>query len=213
MDRATRFDLANFGELIGDASRAAMLVSLQDGELRPATELARIADVSASTASAHLARLVSGGLLACTRAGRHRYYRLADDRIAQLLEAIAAPTKRRNVDAALARARTCYRHLAGELGVQWFRALERKCLVHPNGGEIELTPRGIAYFEKQGCDAAHLKGRLCLDWTERHHHLGGPLGMALTAHLLRKRYLARVRDSRALRVTAAGARYFEAATR
>jgi DNA-binding transcriptional ArsR family regulator len=117
---SSRFDIASFGELVSDPSRVAMLLSLMDGLARPASELARIAGVTPSTASSHLGRLLGGGLVLADAVGRHRYFRLAGDRVADALEVIALNTMpgkpllssdpRR---AALSRARTCYRHLAG----------------------------------------------------------------------------------------------------
>jgi DNA-binding transcriptional ArsR family regulator len=118
-----RYQLAELGALLAEPARAAMLLALMDGSARPAGGLARAADVGAATASAHLKRLLEGGLLGVHVQGRHRYYRLADDEVAAWLESMAlprAPLPQRVVvaDPALCRARTCYRHLAGQLGVR-----------------------------------------------------------------------------------------------
>src|SRR5258708_6072022 len=126
MKPAAKFELASFGEMLSEPSRVAMLLSLMDGRARPASELAAIAGVTSATASAHLQRLLGGGLWAVTPAGRHRYFRLAGERVADALEALAllhAPARPATTSPApLAEARTCYRHLAGRLGVAWLSA-------------------------------------------------------------------------------------------
>jgi DNA-binding transcriptional ArsR family regulator len=209
----SRFDVAGFGELVGDVSRATMLLSLMDGRARPATELARIARIAPQTASSHLRRLVDGGLLAVDRQGRHRYFRLAGEQVAEALEAVSLlspPPRRPPASPArllLARGRLCYRHLAGCLGVALLTALERSDFLHVRAGEIALTGRGIAWCESTGlCAARWPAGKPCLDWTERQNHLGGPLGGMLAGHLLGLGWIARRDDGRALRVTPAGQR-------
>ncbi|MGQ0508786.1 MAG: ArsR/SmtB family transcription factor [Myxococcaceae bacterium] len=212
-----RFDLVHFGELIGDASRAAMLLSLMDGQQRPASEMASLAGVSASTASIHLRRLVEGGLLSLDTVGRHRFFRIANEQVAHALEVIAlrhprparapAPNPERE---ALEHARTCYRHLAGLLGVLWMNALERQRLIEWKEGVARLSPRGMARFSEQGLQPSTWpEGKPCLDWTERRNHLGGPLGTLLTEHLFDLRWIARGREGRSVRVTSSGRRTFE----
>jgi len=209
---SARFDVAAFGELVSDPSRVAMLLSLMDGLARPASELARIAGVSPSTASSHLARLLGGGFVLAEDLGRHRYFRLASDDVAHALEVIALHTTRRKrapspdpARAALSRARTCYRHLAGELGVAWFTSLEKGRLLRVHDGALTLAPRGVARFEGLGLTMTSWPaGKPCLDWTERRNHLGGALGVALTEHLLAIKWLARREERRALRVTTIG---------
>jgi DNA-binding transcriptional ArsR family regulator len=207
-----RFDVASFGELVSDPSRVAMLLSLMDGLARPASELASLAGVTPSTASSHLARLLSGGLVLAEKQGRHRYFRLAGDRVADALEAITLHTApRRQLEspdparAALSRARTCYRHLAGQLGVAWLATLESRRFLRVRDGALSLAPRGIACFEDTGLTMTQWpSGKPCLDWTERRNHLGGPLGVALTEHLFALGWLARRPGGRALRITARG---------
>jgi DNA-binding transcriptional ArsR family regulator len=209
---SARFDIASFGELVSDPSRVSMLLSLMDGLARPASELAQVAGVSPSTASSHLARLLGGGLVVAERQGRHRYFRLAGDHVADALEAIAlhaSPARRTwSLDparAALSHARTCYKHLAGELGVAWLASLESRRLLGIHDGALSLTPRGIACFEDLGLSPARWpEGKTCLDWTERRNHLGGLLGSALTEHLLTLKWIARRERGRAVRITAAG---------
>jgi DNA-binding transcriptional ArsR family regulator len=207
---ATRWSLAHFGELVGDPSRVAMLLSLMDGESRPASELAAIAGVTPPTASFHLGRLVAGGLVRVEPQGRHRFYAIASGEVADALEAVASlhpapvvpmsPERR-----ALAHARTCYQHLAGRLGVAWLSALERARFLRVDDGAIALTRRGIGWCSDAGLAPARWPtGKLCLDWTERKNHLGGPLGALLTQHLFERRWIARRREARAVRVTVQG---------
>jgi DNA-binding transcriptional ArsR family regulator len=213
----TRFDIANFGELLSDPSRVAMLLSLMHGLTRPASELAEIASVSPPTASAHLKRLLNGKLIRVEQLGRHRYFKLAGPHIADALEAMALHAPQRKLARVLdpgrqifTNARTCYQHLAGKLGVAWFQALERQKLLRIGGGAFVLSPRGVVRCEGAGLEAAGEwpAGKPCLDWTERQSHLGGPLGSLLTQEMLRKNWLARHKEGRALRLTTAGRRRF-----
>jgi DNA-binding transcriptional ArsR family regulator len=209
---SARFDIAAFGELVSEPSRVAMLLSLMDGLARPASELARLAGVAPSTASSHLARLVRGGLVLGESVGWHRYFRLADEHVADALEAVALRAAPRGLPLAadpsrqaLSRARTCYKHLAGALGVAWLDNLERRGLLRIRAGALMLAPSGIACFEEIGLTATDWPmGKSCLDWTERRNHLGGALGVLLTQHLFELRWLARSGEGRALRVTTRG---------
>jgi DNA-binding transcriptional ArsR family regulator len=210
---SARYELAGFGEMVSDPSRAAMLLSLMDGSTRPASELAGIAGVTAQTASSHLSRLVDGGLLVVERIGRHRYFRLSGERAADALEAVALLHRPRHAPppgperAALAEARTCYLHLAGRLGVAWLDALEKGRFLHLSGGALAVTVKGMAHFESLELKPERwLAGKPCLDWTERRSHLGGPLGSLLTQHLFERGWLVRRSATRAVRVTSRGIR-------
>lgn len=204
-----RYQLAEFGALLAEPARAAMLLVLLDGSARPAGELARVAGVGAATASAHLKRLLDGGLLAVQEQGRHRYYRLADDEVAAWLEAMALPRtpkppRPQGGDPALCRARTCYRHLAGELGVALCSAWLARDWLRGDGSGLRLQLRGAEALAAAGLaepsteQLLRLGGRGCLDWTERKLHLGGPLGVAITGAMLDAGWLRRSRHSRAL---------------
>src|SRR5215469_13742955 len=168
-----RYQLAELGAMLAEPARAAILLALMDGTMRPAGELAKIAGVGAATASAHLKRLLDGGLLALHEQGRHRYFRLANDDVAAWLEAMALPHASRAApitavrDAALCRARTCYRHLAGQLGVALCDAwLERGWLqTHSEG--LCLLPDAAGALVQAGWQPAptqqllRLRGRGC----------------------------------------------------
>jgi DNA-binding transcriptional ArsR family regulator len=187
-------NLTSAAALIGDPSRAAMLMALADGRALPAGELAAVAGLSLSGASAHLARLAQGRLIVAEREGRHRYYRLAGPQVAAALESLAplATTPGRSrarspAMEALQRGRTCYDHLAGELGVALAEGLEgHGMLAQGEGKRLDVTAAGERWFvDVLGIETAHLRpgrhgvARRCLDWTERRHHVAGPLGAAL----------------------------------
>ncbi|AMP09007.1 bacterial regulatory, arsR family protein [Collimonas arenae] len=205
--------------LIADPARAAMLMTLCDGRALPAGELAHAAGVTAQTASAHLGKLLDGGLLLCEQQGRHRYYRLANSQVAQALEQLAAinptaalkrkPLSRTAQDLRLARC--CYDHLAGQVGVALTQALqERGLLVAGAGKRFDLSEAGIAWFAAMGVDIGLIKpgryglARQCLDWTERAHHLAGPLGVRLMAALSEAGWLRRSSSSRVVQITPKG---------
>ncbi|ATC25958.1 ArsR family transcriptional regulator [Caulobacter vibrioides] len=213
-------NIASPAALIGDPTRAAMLQVLQDGRAQPASALAWAAGVTAQAASNHLAKLVDGGLLAVERQGRHRYYRLASAEVAHAIEAlsvIAAPVRSLEVPRspkarALRDARCCYGHLAGRLGVKVCDALLDRDLIRPAGDKrYAITPEGHAWFEDLGVSSQTLRGargvaRPCLDWTERRHHLAGPLGVKLLAAMTQRGWLALEPNGRAVRLTTNGAR-------
>jgi DNA-binding transcriptional ArsR family regulator len=211
--------VAEAASLIADPARAAMLMALVDGRAMPAGELAYSAGVTAQTASSHLSRLLDGGLLAVEKEGRHRYYRLAGAHVAQALEQLAAirpagPVRRKALTPEareMSFARCCYDHLAGRLGVAVTDALMRRDFLLPAENKIfEVTPAGKTWFGGVGVDVAALKptrrglARQCLDWTERSHHLAGPLGAAFLRALCEKGWLRRSRVSRRVEVTPKG---------
>jgi DNA-binding transcriptional ArsR family regulator len=213
--------LAALTSLLADPTRAGVCLALLDGRAWTAGELARHTGVAASTVSEHLTRLVEGGLLAQERQGRHRYVRLADEAVAHLVESLAAhvdpvPAHQRprtlrtvHADRALARARTCYDHLAGRLGCAITEAMTRRGLLTQDTG-FALTEAGVAWFAQQRIPLA--RGgrrplvRSCLDWTERLPHLAGTAGAALCRHALEAGWCERVGSGRALRVTDLGER-------
>ena len=211
--------IARAAALLGEPARAAMLWLLIDGRARPAGELAFAANVSAQSASGHLARLVEAELLQVETQGRHRYYRLSSHAVAHALESLAALAPRpavrplpasRGAPEALRYARTCYDHLAGELAVRWLEQAERKGLLARDAKNFELTAKGEKAFRRFGVDIDALRGAKrqfacgCLDWSERRFHLGGALGAALLAHFLERRWLLKVQKSRVLQLTPQG---------
>ncbi|MFE9645683.1 ArsR/SmtB family transcription factor [Streptomyces sp. NPDC006365] len=213
--------LARFAGLIADETRAACLLALLDGRAWTAGELARHAGVAASTLSEHLGKLVAGGLLTEERQGRHRYVRLADARVAQLVEDLAAQVapgserprglREAGAGSAMARGRTCYDHLAGRLGIAITDALTGLRLLRRDTG-FALTDDGLAWFDEQGIPLVRTGrrplARACLDWTERRPHLAGVAGAALCRHALDAGWCLRIGSVRAVRVTEKGERAF-----
>jgi DNA-binding transcriptional ArsR family regulator len=211
---------ARIASAIGDPTRARMLSALLGGVSLPAGEIAQAAGVNGSTASEHLALLVDEGLVAVQARGRHRYFRINDADVAHALEALSLVADRagggekwlREPFRPMKRARTCYRHLAGELGVRLLDALlGRGCLAAGLHG-YEMTPAGLAWREEAGMEpqVSRSGGRFayrCLDWSERRDHLGGHLASALLDHFMARRWLVRVGGSRALKLTLQGTRF------
>nr|WP_260986174.1 helix-turn-helix transcriptional regulator [Bordetella genomosp. 13] len=208
---------------IGDPARARMLCSLLDGCARTATELAALADIGASTASAHFTRLREQGLVEIAVQGKHRYYRLATPQVAAALEALLvvagvphSPFKP-STPQHLHHARTCYDHMAGTLAVRMHDAMLAQGWLRAAGEDYELTPAGSAALQKLGLqpDALRRQRRRfaypCLDWSSRRPHLAGGLAAALLAHCSDRGWVARDMDSRALRFSAKGERQFAAA--
>lgn len=188
-------DFAEAAALIGDPARAQMLAALLDGCAWTATELAYEASIAPSTASTHLAKLLTGGLITNVKQGRHRYFRLAGPDVGAAIEALmnlatrTAPTKRRPGprDERMRYARTCYDHLAGEMAVSLFAYMVRHAWLSSTSNGWALTAVGTAELERttgHPLPSPTSKGRTCLDWSERKEHLGGPLGHLLLSGLL-----------------------------
>lgn len=201
--------------LVGDPARARMLDALSAGVALPAGELARRAGVKPATATAHLRRLVDGGLVKVHVQGRHRYHQLAGPQVAAALEALAqiappAPVKslrEHRTALALAEARTCYDHLAGRKGVELRDRLLASGAVRQAGDRDHvLTRRGRALVLELGIDVERLDAsrrvfaRTCIDWTQRRPHLAGALPAALTARFLELGWVRRGRG-RGLRIS------------
>jgi DNA-binding transcriptional ArsR family regulator len=216
-------DIAAVGALIGDRARAAMLNALMSGEPISAGELARLGGVSPSGATAHLRRLREGGLVVDEPAGRQRVFRLASPELAEALEALAlvAPPvpvrglRHARAAGAMKRARTCYDHLAGELGVAVTNALvEREILARDDGG-FTVTRAGAEWLGELGLDLESLRrarrsfARGCIDWTERRPHVAGSLGAGIAAALFTHAWVRRRPGDRAVAVTTTGAEFLE----
>lgn len=211
-------DIAAIAALMGDPARSHMLTALMSGQALTATELAQEARVTAQTASSHLAKLVSGGLIEPDKQGRHRYYRLSDPDVADLIErliGVAARTGHLRTrvgprDPELREARACYDHLAGHLGVALFDGILARKLLKKRGGTLEVTPSGRAAFEAFGIDLSALDRqkrpmcRACLDWSERRDHLAGGLGAALLQRFIALRWATRPPGSRVVRFSPRG---------
>jgi DNA-binding transcriptional ArsR family regulator len=221
----TTASLAETAALVGDPARAAMLMTLMDGRALTASELARVAGVTPQTASGHLARLTAAGLLGLHCQGRHHYHRLASPAVARMLESIIEVTAANEAerprkpvvtgprDRAMRAARTCYDHLAGQLGVSLADALTERGYVELSSEGGAVTEAGIDFCRDFGVDlgadrGGHVYCRPCLDWSERRLHIGGAVGAALAARCFALNWIRRSPDSRAVSVTPAGERGF-----
>jgi DNA-binding transcriptional ArsR family regulator len=215
-------DIARIASLMGDPARANMLAALSDGRALTAGELAGEAGVTKQTASSHLSRLSTGGLIVCEAQGRHRYYRLAGEDVGHAIEALmgvanAKPRTRTGPrDPALRKARVCYNHLAGEMGVALFRGMGRRRWLSLEDDGISLTPSGKRAFGEFGIDMEALAAlrrplcRACVDWSERRHHLAGSLGQALFERFTELGWMKREKNSRIVTFSPKGERAFAA---
>ncbi len=218
--------LAETAALVGDPARASMLMALMDGRALTASELARVAGITPQTASGHLGRLGAAGLLTVHCQGRHHYHRLASAAVARMLESImevtqsAAATPRHAVvtgprDRAMRAARTCYDHLAGQLGVRLADSLVGHGHIELSSEGGAITEGGLAFFDKFGLDLDNApRGgkrvfcRPCLDWSERRLHVGGTLGAALASRCFDLNWIRHAEGSRTIIVTPAGEQGF-----
>jgi len=212
--------IASVAALLGDPARANILTALMDGRALTVSELAHISGVTIQTASGHLSKLSAANLVVAEKLGRHRYIRLSDPDVAQVLEALMGLAQRTSAkrvqtgpkDAALRAARVCYDHLAGERGVELLNGLTRRnyLTLEPS---VAVTRRGSAFFTAFGVDVTALQHgrrvvcRTCLDWSERRNHLGGALGAALLREMISRRWLKRS-ETRAVSFSATGDRAF-----
>lgn len=216
--------ISKVGALLADATRAAMLVALCRDSALPAGELAERAGISASTTSIHLTKLLEAGWITVEQYGRHRYYRLASPQVATLLTqtmslASLCPTANETPEQdchtrashpKLRQARTCYDHLAGELGVALTEALLRQGVLEIAAKDYVLTEQGKVLLAGWGVDVEialrqrRAFARRCLDWTERRDHLGGALGAAICNIWLEYDWVQRAEHGRALEMTPQG---------
>src|SRR5690242_2667057 len=219
-------DIARVAALVGDPARANMLTALLSGRALTASELAQEAGITPQTASSHLAKLEAGGMVEPEKQGRHRYYRLTDPDVAGVLEGLAGLAARAGrmrvrtgpKEPALRRARICYDHLAGDLGVQMLDSLRRQRLVRQKKQDIELTAAGQRFMESAlQIDPEKLLHprrplcKACLDWSERRHHLAGTLGAALMSRFTELKWAARdaTPGSRVVSFSRTGQRRFD----
>jgi DNA-binding transcriptional ArsR family regulator len=215
--------LAEIAQLVGDPGRANILSTLMDGRALTASELATVAGVTAQTASSHLAKLVGRQLLTMEKRGSRRFYRLATPLVAQMLEsimtvAVTGPQRFRppsRIDGEMRRARTCYDHLAGELGVAVTDAMvERRCIVlDADAGQV--TAEGADFLTGLGIDlSTPARGRRafcrpCLDWSEQRPHLAGRVGAAIAGLALERDWVRRRPQGRSVEITADGLSAFK----
>jgi len=216
-------NMVEVAALVGDTARATMLAALMGGQALTSSELASLARISRPTASEHLTKMVRARLVTVTQKRRNRYYRIASPMVARMLESIKAvaaletPARyqpRSARDNAMRFARTCYDHLAGQLGVGVADALSarRFVILSEDGGA--LTPAGLRFLTTFGAEL-HSKSagrrifcRACLDWSERRYHIAGLVGAEIWRRTLELGWVTQRQGERAVHVTAAGQRGF-----
>lgn len=217
--------IANVAALIGDPARANILTALMAGGALTVSELAHEAGVTLQTTSAHLSKLLAGGMVAARKQGRHKYFELASSKVAEAIEALmglAADTGHLRTrvgprDEALRAARRCYNHLAGSAGVQLYDSLTRRGYLNVDTGGLSLSADGREFVGQLGIDLGRLSisraplGRECLDWSERKTHLAGSLGRALLDYMIEGKWVLQNANSRAIIFTPHGEQRFAAA--
>ena len=215
-------NIAKIGALLGDNTRAQMLSTLMHGKALTASELARAAGVTAQTATSHLTKLESGGLLTMRKQGRHKYFALSNDDVAALLETLMGLTAKDQPlrtltgprDAAMRDARVCYNHLAGNKGIQLYDSLIANRYLVIRDGDLRLTRNGQHFMLDFGIDLDSLRTsrsplcRECLDWSERRSHLAGNLGRALFTQFEKLRWVKRSDSSRVVMFSTKGEKAF-----
>ncbi|WP_444883048.1 ArsR/SmtB family transcription factor [Microbulbifer sp. PSTR4-B] len=215
-------DISLVAGLIGDKTRSKMLMALMGGKALTATELACKADISAQTASTHLSKLTEGGLLVVRKQGRHKYFQLRDYEVAELLEKllnIGSTPMQGSIDTGpkdpdVRKARICYDHLAGSLGVALYDSLVAESVIIEEFQSTKLTENGKKFFRNLGVDIGGLKNtrrplcKSCLDWSERRNHLAGTLGQWILEDAFRKKWARRRVDSRVIDFSSLGLKKF-----
>ena len=220
-------NISRIANLLGDPTRSDVLTALMTDRALTATELSNLANVSKQTMSGHLGKLLSAGLVTVEQQGRHRYFRLAGEDIAQLIESLMGVAFRTGSvrllssprDPAMRKARVCYDHLAGECGVMIHEALWRMKAFAPAPDGLTLSHRGKSWFARLGIDAAEIASqrrafcRPCMDWSERRQHMAGALGAALLTRILELRWAKRSVGSRVVSFNPSGERAFQSLIR
>jgi DNA-binding transcriptional ArsR family regulator len=215
-------DISIVADLMGDPARSNMVMALMSGLSLSAAELAREAGVTPSTATGHLGKLESSGLLTSRKQGRHRYFSIADPDVAHVVEALIAVATRVGhlrtrlgpKDEAMRHARSCYDHLAGRLAVDLFERWVAGRVLCWRDELVDLTDKGRQFLTMRGVEVDALERqkrplcRTCIDWSERQHHLGGSIGAEILAHAVENGWAAREAQSRTVSFSALGEKQF-----
>ncbi|MCY7941466.1 winged helix-turn-helix domain-containing protein [Bacillus inaquosorum] len=216
-------NIAKISSLLSDPSRSSILLSLMDGRIHPAGELAYLANIKPQTASFHLNKLLEAKLISVEKHGRHRYYRLSNSEAASVIEQLLSIAPKEKVTSLkdskeksdLHFARTCYDHLAGYVGVQITNSLVEQGMLKKVDLNFEVTSEGSLFFSNFGIDEEQQRNkrrafaRCCLDWSERQHHIAGALGNALLVRMLEEKWIVRMPKTRAIKITQSGKTAFE----
>ncbi|MFK3814926.1 ArsR/SmtB family transcription factor [Bacillus velezensis] len=216
-------NIAKVASLLSDPTRSSILLSLMDGRIHPAGELAYFAKIKPQTASFHLQKLLEAQLISVEKHGRHRYYKLASADAAKVIEqllSISPDSKVKSFNDSKEKsdlhfARTCYDHLAGYIGVQVTHSLVEQGFLRKTDLHFEVTSEGSLFLKDFGVDEEKQRNKrrafalCCLDWSERQHHLAGALGHALLDRMLELQWIVRMPKTRAIKVTQNGKAAFE----
>lgn len=209
-------NISSTAKLIGNPVRMTMLIALLDGRALPAGELASMAGITAQTASAHLAKLMEGSLIVLKKSGKHRYYMLTNSKVAEAVEAIAILSPPSQVKSlkestekkALYAGRTCYGHLAGEIGIKFTQALIRLGYVKDLQDGCLLTENGLEWMKRFGINPSRKMDNTVIpyhvDWTARKFHIAGPFALAITNRLLELGWIKHGKVHRSIQVTDLG---------
>jgi len=217
-------NIAKTAALIGDLARASMLTALMGGKALTASELSHEAVVTVQTASSHLRKLQEGGLLKMRKQGRNKYFALANQDVAHVLEGLmglesghtSLKTRTGPRDEALRHARVCYNHLAGDMGIKLYDSLVSNHFLTHHNKNLILTERGHEFVSNMGIDVSLLEGSRaplcleCLDWSERRSHLAGSLGRAFLQQFEQLRWVKREEGTRVIRFSQKGTAAFYA---
>lgn len=216
-------DFSEIASLLGDKSRAVMLWNLLDGRAYTTTELATCANISLQSASNHLSKLLQKNILVVTKQGRHRYYKFSSPDVAKVIESMASLLSlqkdykkiKKPTASTFTYARTCYNHLAGEVGVKITKALITKKIITPIDQTYIVSSYGQEWFKEFGIDIKQIEKQKrsfahpCLDWSERKHHLAGALGDVFLETMLQKDWFRKHKNTRELVVTSKGKQYLK----
>ncbi|MCY7781681.1 MULTISPECIES: winged helix-turn-helix domain-containing protein [unclassified Bacillus (in: firmicutes)] len=211
-------NIAKISSLLSDPSRSSILLSLMDGRIHPAGELAYLANIKPQTASFHLNKLLEAKLISVEKHGRHRYYRLSNSDAANMIEQllhIAPEAKVTSLKDSKEKrdmhfARTCYDHLAGYVGVQITNSLVEQGMLKKIDVNFKVTSEGSLFFSNLGIHEEQQRSKrrafacCCLDWSERQHHIAGASGNALLVRMLEEEWIVRMPKTRAIRITQSG---------
>lgn len=210
--------ISQLAEILADKSRSNILMVMMDGEFHTVNELARAAGIKSHTASYHLAKLTELQWIAMEKHGRFHYYQISNKELAQMLESwlqISPLKPSRSLNQSIENqmlylGRICYDHLAGKIGVQITDWLLEKNYIVKSEADWSLSTEGEIFFESNGVNIELLKKekrcycRMCLDWSERKHHVAGSVGKALMNIFFNNQWVERTGDSRAIKLTAKG---------
>ena len=211
-------DIARISSCLDNPARAGIIRALMSGQAFTMNELAIETQIPALSVKEHLEQLMDMRLVCPEDQGRHQYFKLAGDDVATALHgmpSLLGETGPKRVrfgpkEPELRKARVCYNHIAGELGVRLYKSMAAQGFFDFANDEISLTPTGQRFANTIGIEIVDQSNRKkpvcrsCLDWSERRYHLAGAFGIALLDSFLEKDWVNREGKSRVLTLTRGG---------